>query len=144
MFVVTGLHCSRSGKSEVIAVNDGDLVFLQNGSMTDASSLGSMTCAPAKLTKANSRGWALWEKLAEERPEFGRPAVFSNSIAQSCWESFTVTLKNPAFFNQMTQFSGNDAGTGGLVTFKDSNWLMSIVLAFQPHFANQAARSSSF
>jgi oleate hydratase len=137
MFVVTGLHCLRSGKSEVICVNDGDLVFLQNGSMTDASSLGSMTCAPAKLTKAESRGWALWEKLAEGRPEFGRPAVFSNSIAQSCWESFTVTLKNPAFFNQMTRFSGNDAGTGGLVTFKDSNWLMSIVLAFQPHFANQ-------
>ena len=30
--------------------------------------------------------------------------------------------------------SGNEAGTGGLVTFKDSNWLMSIVLAHQPHW----------
>jgi oleate hydratase len=37
----------------------------------------------------------------------------------------------------MFQFSGNEAGTGGLVTFKDSNWLMSIVLAHQPHFPNQ-------
>ena len=37
----------------------------------------------------------------------------------------------------MTQFSGNTAGTGGLVTFKDSNWLMSIVLPHQPHFRNQ-------
>src|SRR5665647_2548570 len=42
-FSVTGIHCLRQGKSEVLAVNDGDLVFLQNGSMTDASSLGSMT-----------------------------------------------------------------------------------------------------
>jgi oleate hydratase len=39
----------------------------------------------------------------------------------------------------MTQFTGNEAGTGGLVTFKDSNWLLSIVLAHQPHFVNQPA-----
>ena len=39
----------------------------------------------------------------------------------------------------MYQFSGNEPGTGGLVTFKDSNWLMSIVLAHQPHFPNQPA-----
>jgi oleate hydratase len=138
-FIVTGIHCLRQGKYEVIAVNDGDLVFMQNGSMTDASSLGSMTSAPRKLTKVDSGGWTLWEKLAKDRPEFGNPAAFNSCIAQSCWESFTVTLKHPAFFDKMNQFSGNEPGTGGLVTFKDSNWLMSIVLAHQPHFANQPA-----
>ncbi len=138
-FIVTGIHCVRQDKNEAIAVDDGDLVFLQNGSMTDASSLGSMTSAPAQLTKADSGGWTLWEKLAEGRPEFGNPAAFNRSIAQSCWESFTVTLKNPDFFDEMTQFSGNEPGTGGLVTFKDSNWLMSIVLAHQSHFLNQPA-----
>ena len=136
-FVVTSLQCVRAGESEAIAVSDGDLVFLQNASMTDASSLGSMTHAPAQRTKAESGGWTLWERLADGRPEFGRPQVFNSSIAQAWWESFTVTLKDPSFFNQMKQFSGNEAGTGGLVTFKDSNWLLSIVLAFQPHFANQ-------
>ena len=138
-FIVTGIHCRRQGKNEVIVVHDGDLVFMQNGSMTDASSLGSMTSAPRKLTKADSGGWTLWEKLAKDRPEFGNPAAFNSCIAQSCWESFTVTLKHPAFFDKMNQFSGNEPGTGGLVTFKDSNWLMSIVLAHQPHFANQPA-----
>jgi oleate hydratase len=139
--IVTGIHCLRQGKSEVIAVNDadGDLVFLQNGSMTDASSLGSMTSAPKKLTKADSGGWTLWEKLAAGRPEFGNPAAFNSCIAQSNWESFTVTLRNPAFFDQMIQFSGNQPGIGGLVTFQDSNWLMSIVLAWQPHFPKQPA-----
>jgi oleate hydratase len=39
----------------------------------------------------------------------------------------------------MFKFSGNEAGTGGLVTFKDSNWLMWIVLAYQPHFIDQPA-----
>ncbi len=143
-FTVTGIHCLRQGKREVLAVDHGDLVFMQNGSMTDSSSLGSMTKAPAMLTKADSGGWTLWEKLAQGRPEFGNPAAFNSCIAQSCWESFTVTLKTPAFFDSMTRFSGNEAGTGGLVTFKDSNWLMSIVLAHQPHFANQPADVNVF
>jgi oleate hydratase len=129
----------RQYDRQVIAVNDNDLVFLQNGSMTDASSLGSMTSAPAKLTKEDSGSWALWEKLAAGRPQFGNPSAFNSCIAQSAWESFTVTLKSPKFFDQMRRVTGNEAGTGGLVTFKDSNWLLSIVLAHQPHFLNQPA-----
>ncbi len=137
--VVTGLHCTRREGAERVAVNGADLVFLQNGSMTDASSLGSMTTAPRKLTKTDSRGWTLWERLVEGGPQFGNPSAFTGRIAESCWESFTVTLKSTAFFDRMSQFSGNEAGTGGLVTFKDSHWLMSIVLAHQPHFLDQPA-----
>ena len=37
----------------------------------------------------------------------------------------------------MFRFSGNEAGIGGLVTFKDSSWLLSIVIPHQPHFASQ-------
>lgn len=138
-FVVTVIHCLQQGVAKTIDVSQDDLVFFQNGSMTDASSIGSMQAAPQKLNKVDSGGWNLWEKLAKDRPEFGNPTVFNSSIAESNWESFTVTLKNTAFFDKMQQFSGNEPGTGGLVTFKDSNWLMSIVLAHQPHFANQPA-----
>ena len=138
-FVVTGLHCDSPTGALAIPVDEDDLVFLQNGSMTDASSLGSMTAAPPALTKADSVGWRLWESLAEGRPQFGNPGVFNSCISQSCWDSFTVTLTNSTFFDRMHKFSGNEAGTGGLVTFKDSNWLMSIVLAHQPHFVGQPA-----
>ena len=127
----------KNGVEENILIHDEDLVFLQNGSMTDASSLGSMTQAPSRLTKPHCLNWKLWEKLAEGRPHFGKPQVFNSNIAQSTWESFTVTLKNPMFFDLMNQMSGNEAGTGGLVTFKDSNWMMSVVLAHQPHFIDQ-------
>lgn len=92
--------------------------------------------SPSRLTKADSGGWTLWEKLVQGRSDFGNPAAFNSCIAQSRWDSFAVTLKTPALFDHMRRFSGNEAGTGGLVTFKDSNWLMSIVLANQPHFAN--------
>ena len=137
--MVNEIRCLRDGKSESISVRDDDLVFLQNGSMTDASSLGSMTSAPVRLTKQESGGWKLWEDLAEGRPQFGKPRAFNGNIAQSCWESFTVTLKSPDFFDEMTRFSGNQPGTGGLVTFKDSSWLLSIVLSHQPHFRDQPA-----
>jgi oleate hydratase len=54
-------------------------------------------------------------------------AAFNSSIPESYWESFTVTLNDPVFFEKMEAFSSNQPGTGGLVTFKDSRWLMSIV-----------------
>jgi oleate hydratase len=135
--VPSALHRTREGRSEIVQLDKRHLVFVQNGSMTDASSLGSMTEAPPKLSKAHGGGWTLWERLAQGHPGFGRPEVFNSCIAQSNWASFTVTLPTPHFFDQMQRFSGNQAGTGGLVTFKDSNWLMSIVLAHQPHFASQ-------
>ena len=135
--VVTGIKYSESGKDETVAVGKDDIVILQNGSMTDASSFGTMTSAPKRLTKDNNGGWALWEKLAAGRPEFGNPAAFNSSIPESYWPSFTVTLKDTVFFDKMEALSGNKAGTGGLVTFKDSNWYMSVVLAYQPHYANQ-------
>jgi oleate hydratase len=105
--------------------------------MTEASSLGSMTTAPKLLSKRDGGAWQLWEKLAAGRPEFGNPQAFDGNIAESFWESFTVTLRDTAFFDQMKASSGNEAGTGGLVTFKDSSWFMSIVLAHQPHFLDQ-------
>ena len=135
--MVIGIERTVQGQAQSLSLNEDDLVFLQNGSMTDASSIGSMTAAPAKLDKARDGSWTLWEKLARGRPSMGKPAAFNSGIAQSYWASFTVTLKDHRFFDLMQTFTGNEAGTGGLVTFKDSNWLMSIVLAHQPHFANQ-------
>jgi oleate hydratase len=136
-YTVTGIRHEQDGVAASIAVAPTDLVFFTNASMTDASSYGSMTSAPARLTKRDSQGWTLWEKIAADRPGLGRPATFNASIPESWWESYTVTLKDPVFFDRMERFSGNRAGTGGLVTFKDSRWLMSIVLAHQPHFAGQ-------
>jgi oleate hydratase len=137
--VVQGIKVRCAGKTEAIAVGADDLVFLQNASMTDASSFGSMTQAPDQLTKQDSGGWTLWEKLAKGRPDFGNPATFNSSIPESFWESFAVTLRDTGFFDRMEAFTGNKAGTGGLVTFKDSRWLMSVVLPHQPHFVNQPA-----
>jgi oleate hydratase len=57
---------TRSDGRQKPRVRPQDLVFFQNGSMTDASSFGSMHSAPPKLDKRDSQGWALWEKLAQD------------------------------------------------------------------------------
>ncbi len=137
VLMATALQWVRDGAGERIELGVDDLLFFQNGSMTDAASFGSMSSAPPKLSKRDSGGWTLWERVAQGRPQFGNPAAFNSSIPESWWESFTVTLHDTGFFDRMEKFSGNTAGTGGLVTFKDSNWLLSVVLAHQPHFVDQ-------
>lgn len=134
---VERIHYLQAGTRQEIVVASKDLVFVTNGSMTAASSLGSMT-SPAKLgKKEDDASWALWDTLAGNHADFGRPAAFFDYINESKWISFTATLRDPTFFNRMEQFTGNKAGTGGLVTLTDSNWLMSVVLPYQPYFINQ-------
>jgi len=141
---VERIHTVSHGAEDSIVVRDIDLVFVTNGSMTAASTQGSMT-EPARLASKEEDGsWALWETLVQDNPEFGNPAAFNSNVAESKWLSFTVTLTDPVFFNLMEQFTGNLAGTGGLVTIMDSNWLMSVVLPYQPHFLNQPPEMDVF
>ncbi|MFJ7207152.1 oleate hydratase [Streptomyces sp. NPDC098789] len=125
------------GAVERIALAPEDLVLVTNGSMTANSTLGT-TDTPAVLdTSAPDASWRLWHTLAAKRPHLGDPSVFDTSVADSTWGSFTVTTKDPTFFKAMEEFSGSEAGKGGLITFKDSGWLLTIVLNHQPHFHEQ-------
>jgi len=134
---VQGIRYYYEDSAQHIVVAPEDLVLITLGCMTEDSSLGSTT-SPAVLNTRNTGGaWALWKDIATGRPGFGHPAVFAEHIDQTKWQSFTVTLSDPAFFQFVEAFTGNEAGTGGLFTFVDSNWFMSIVLAHQPHFLNQ-------
>ncbi|MFD9821833.1 oleate hydratase [Streptomyces violascens] len=134
----TGLTWTRGGKSEDIALGPDDLVMVTNGSMTANSTLGSTDSVPALDTSGSSGSWKLWETLAAKRPgRLGTPSTFNTSVTDSTWESFTVTTKDPTFFKLMEEFSGSEAGKGGLITFKDSSWLLTIVLNHQPHFREQ-------
>ena len=124
------------GHDEKIAVAPEDLVLVTNGSMTDASSLGSHTSAPPPAPH-RSDAWLLWHRLARGRDDFGDPAVFDKHVKESRWESFTVTTKGSAFLDALEEFSGRPAGKGGLMTFTDSNWLLTIVANRQPVYRDQ-------
>lgn len=135
---VTGIHVRRNGKHEHIAVTPETLVFVTNGSMTENSTLGSLH-EPALLNRdTENRGcWNLWKKIAAKDPAFGNPAVFCDDIDKTKWESFTMTFKGDLMRRFIKQLTDRDPGVGGVVTIKDSNWLMSWVCSKQPHFPNQ-------
>jgi oleate hydratase len=134
---VTYVDSVSKGIRSRLVVGEGDSVLLTLGCMTEASSLGSMEAAAALLAKPESGAWRLWEKLANGRPEFGRPWVFCNRIDRSKWISFTITLKDPTFLRLVADATGNVPGEGGLITFPDSSWLASIVIPYQPHVIGQ-------
>ncbi len=126
-----------SGHEDEYVLGEDDFVFITNGSLTESTDTGSWSKAPKLKDKSSSGAWTLWEKIAKKDSSFGHPGVFSNNIDLQKWYSFTATLKDSTFHDFMENFSGNVDGTGGLVTMTDSNWLMSIVIARQPHFPNQ-------
>jgi len=141
---VIEIEYRHGGQDRTIAVKPEDLVIVTLGSMTEASSRGSMDTAPVLLGKEDGGAWALWEKLALGRPEFGRPSAFSDHIGESKWLSFTTTLSDPTFLRLLGELTGNVPGEGGLITFPDSNWLTSIVVPYQPHFIGQPADVAVF
>lgn len=134
---VTAITLEDSTGAQQFNVNEQDLVLITLGSMTEDSALGTMDEAPNTKSESVTGSWGLWRNIATSSEHFGRPRVFCGDTERSSWESFTVTLDDPTFFEFMERLTGNRAGTGGLVTIKDSNWLLSIVLPYQPHFLGQ-------
>jgi oleate hydratase len=134
---VTGLQIETQGDSDVITIGQGDYVFFTNGSITESTDNGDLDHAPVLKGLDESGAWQLWKKVAEKDSAFGNPDVFCDNIDLQKWYSFSVTLNDNTFHDYMENFSGNTDGTGGLVTMTDSNWLMSIVIARQPHFPDQ-------
>jgi len=134
---VEKLHCLREGKPSAYSVGPEDLVFFTIGSMTADSRKGDDTHAPALVRDKVDGAWTLWESMAGKTPGLGRPNAFNGNVDESKWESFTLTMRSPLLLERITAYTGDQPGTGGLMTFKDSKWLMSIVVPHPPHFSGQ-------
>ena len=138
---VTGIHITQDGKEKVIKTTGDDFVFFTNGSMTENSTQGDMNNAPV-LDRSEGAVWSLWKKIAAKDKAFGNPEVFCGDIDKTKWESFTITSKGPKFKGLLEDFAErkfvqNRTATGGIITIKDSNWLMSVTVNRQPQFKNQ-------
>jgi len=134
---VETLHCMRDGRSFAYSLGRDDYAFITIGSMTADSRNGDDDHAPQLVRDKKDGAWTLWENMARKAHGLGRPYAFSGNVDESKWESFTLTMRSPLLIERIVAFSGNQPGTGGLMTFKDSSWLMSIVVPHPPHFAGQ-------
>jgi len=109
--------------------------------MTENSTLGDMNTAPV-LNRGEGACWNLWKNIAKKDDSFGKPEVFCGNIDQTKWESFTITAKGSKTRQLLERFAEreflpNKTATGGIITIKDSNWLMSVTVNRQPQFKDQ-------
>lgn len=136
---VTAIHAAGRLVAEV---RPQDRVYITLGSMTDASTTGDRALVPPETGAGPA--WDLWRRLAARYAGFGHPEAFCSDTGKTRWHSFTVTTRTPDFLERLSRFTGNRTGTGGLVTFPDSGWLLSIVAFHQPHFRNQPPGAQVF
>ena len=137
----TRIHWLEDGVEGGINLGINDLIFMTIGSLTENSDDGDHK-TPAKLNDGPAPAWDLWRRIAAKDPAFGRPDVFGGHIPETKWESATVTTLDariPHFIEKIAKrdpFAGKVV-TGGIVTAKDSSWLMSWTVNRQPHFKKQ-------
>ena len=138
------LVCAIDGREQAIDLCADDLVFVTNGSNVDGSALGDKEHAPQVVVEdGQGPSWQLWRAIAAQDPDdFGRPDVFCSDIAASRWESATLTTLDERVLPYLRAITGRDplsgrVVTGGIVTVRDSAWLMSFTINRQPHFRTQ-------
>jgi oleate hydratase len=137
----TRIHWERDGVKGGVDLGPDDLLFVTIGSLTENSHSGSHR-TPAVLDEGPAPAWDLWRSIAAKDPSFGHPDVFGSHIPETKWESATVTTLDkriPGYIQKICKrdpFSGKVV-TGGIVTVKDSSWLMSWTVNRQPHFKQQ-------
>lgn len=140
---VKAIHLTEDGVEKTVDLRDGDLCIMTNGCMTDCATLGDLD-TPAPATDERPISGQLWSKVAAKKPNLGNPEPFFRNSHETNWESFTVTCKGNRLLKLIENYSGNVPGSGALMTFKDSGWKMSIVVAAQPHFRNQPMDQTIF
>ena len=137
----TRIHWRSKGVEDGADLGPDDLVFMTIGSLTENSDNGDHY-TPANLDEGPAPAWDLWRRIAAKDSAFGRPDVFGAHIPKTKWESATVTTLDeriPKYIGDIAKrdpFSGKVV-TGGIVTAKDSSWLLSWTVNRQPHFKAQ-------
>ena len=134
--------CTAGGE-QTIELTEDDLLFITPGGCVENSTLGSQEApAPYAPELKPGGGWDMWRRIAAQDPAFGHPDKFCAEPEKSNWMSATVTTldeKIPPYIQKICQrdpFSGGVV-TGGIVTVKDSNWLLSWTFNRQPQFREQ-------
>ena len=139
---VNRVDYERDGTATSVAVASDDIVLVTTGSQAEDLSVGSMTEVPRP--RGGGRSSALWKRLAQERTGFGNPNLFFSAVQvpSSRWVTFTVTTTGTEFLDQLSALTRSKPGTGGLVTLRDSGWLLSLTIFYQPEVIGQPSGTS--
>ena len=84
----------------------------------------------------------MWRKIAAQDPAFGHPDKFCSDPEQTNWMSATVETLDDRIIPYIKNICKRDpftgkVVTGGIVSVKDSSWLLSWTINRQPQFKTQ-------
>ncbi|WP_116115942.1 oleate hydratase [Austwickia chelonae] len=133
----------RDGETGGVDLTADDLVFVTNGSCVENSNWGDHH-TPATLDPEVRPGgtWQLWRNIARQDQSFGNPEKYCNETHLTNWESASLTTLDDRIRPYLEKICRRDplAGrvtTGGIVSVRDSSWMLSWTINRQPHFAAQ-------
>ena len=93
--------------------------------------------------------WNLWKNIAKQDPSFGHPEKFCSDINKTNWESATITTLDAKIIPYITNICKRDPRTGkvvtgGIVSCKDSKWLLSWTINRQGQFNSRIQIRSAY
>lgn len=135
------LECDN--KTDNIDLTEDDLVFYTNGSNVENSTYGSQTKASGMDGEIHEGGtFDLWRKIAKQDSSFGHPNKFCTDPEDSNWVSATVNTLDEKILPYIQRICKRNplsgkVVTGGIVSVKDSSWLLSWTINRQPQYRDQ-------
>ena len=139
----TRIEIVTEGETRYVDLTEDDLVFITNGGCVENSAMGSQnTPAPYDPEIKPGGGWDMWRRIATQSPDFGNPDKFCYDSELCNWMSATVETLDQRIIPYIKNICKRDpftgkVVTGGIVTVKDSSWLLSWTINRQPQFRTQ-------
>ena len=139
----TRIEIEAEGETRFVDLTEDDLVFITNGGCVENSAMGSQnTPAPYNPEIKPGGGWDMWRRIAAQSPDFGNPDKFCYDSELCNWMSATVETIDQRIIPYITNICKRDpftgkVVTGGIVSVKDSSWLLSWTINRQPQFRSQ-------
>ena len=139
----TRIEIEAEGETRFVDLTEDDLVFITNGGCVENSAMGSQnTPAPYNPEIKPGGGWDMWRRIAAQSPDFGNPDKFCYESELCNWMSATVETLDQRIIPYITNICKRDpftgkVVTGGIVSVKDSSWLLSWTINRQPQFRSQ-------
>lgn len=139
----TRIEIEAEGETRFVDLTEDDLVFITNGGCVENSAMGSQnTPAPYNPEIKPGGGWDMWRRIAAQSPDFGNPDKFCYDSELCNWMSATVETLDQRIIPYITNICNRDpftgkVVTGGIVSVKDSSWLLSWTINRQPQFRSQ-------
>lgn len=139
----TRIEIVTEGETRYVDLTEDDLVFITNGGCVENSAMGSQnTPAPYDPEIKPGGGWDMWRRIAAQSPDFGNPDKFCYDSELCNWMSATVETLDQRIIPYIKKICKRDpftgkVVTGGIVTVKDSSWLLSWTINRQPQFRTQ-------